>query len=127
MERVTIPMRLPSCNEYINACRSNRYVAAKLKKDVEAELQLYLRKLPKFKKPVTIKFIWVSKKDDRRDLDGISFAKKFILDAMQECERITNDNRQNVVGFADEFYYGPNYEVRLEIEEMKAYELKEER
>lgn len=36
--RVEINMRLPSLNEYINACRSNRFQGAKMKKDVEQDI-----------------------------------------------------------------------------------------
>lgn len=126
MHKVTIPMRLPSCNEYINACRTNRYMAASLKKRTETELLWYLRKLPKFEKPVTIKFTWVSEPKDRRDLDGICFAKKFILDALQQAGKLSNDNRKHVVGFQDEFIWGANYEVRLEVEEIKIFELDEQ-
>lgn len=125
MEKVTIPMRLPSCNDYINACRSNRYAAASMKKSAEDAMIWYLRKLPKFKKPVKIKFIWVSEKGDRRDLDGICFAKKFILDALQKCGKLDNDNRKHVTGFVDDFIWGANYEVRLEIEETKIFKLEE--
>lgn len=126
MYKVTIPMRLPSCNEYINACRCNRYMAANLKRKTQADICWYLKKLPTFEKPVRINFVWISEPKDRRDLDGICFAKKFILDALQECGKLKNDNRKYVVGFTDEFLYGKSYEVRLEIEELKAIELEEE-
>ena len=118
MYKVTIPMRLPSLNEYINACRTNKYMANALKKKTQESIGWYLRRLPTFKNPVRIKFIWVSKKGDRRDLDNIGFAKKFILDALQECGKLQNDNSKYVVGFIDEFTYGATYEVRLEIEEI---------
>ena len=125
MYKVIIPMKLPSCNEYINACRTNKYMASALKKKTQADISWYLKKLPKFDKPVKINFIWISERRDRRDLDGICFAKKFILDALQECGKISNDNRKHVVGFTDSFEYGDRYEVRLEIEEMKTFEFKE--
>ena len=125
MYKVTIPMRLPSCNEYINACRTNRYMASSLKKQVQEAVGWYLRKLPVFKNPVKINFIWISEKGDRRDLDNICFAKKFILDSLQEVGKISNDNRKFVVGFTDTFEIGSSYEVKLEIEEMKTFELKE--
>lgn len=118
MYKVTIPMKLPSLNEYINACRTNKYMANSLKKKTQEIVGWYLKKLPEFKNPVRIKFIWVSKKKDRRDLDNICFAKKFILDALQEIGKISNDNRKCVVGFSDVFEIGANYEVRLEIEEL---------
>ena len=128
MYKVTIPMKLPSLNEYIDACKTQRGKWNKgnqMKKDTQAEMLYYLRKLPKFKKPIRIRFIWVSERGDRRDLDNICFAKKFILDALQQAGRLKNDDRKHVVDFVDSFTYGERYEVRLEIEEIKTFELKE--
>ena len=122
MYSVTIPMKLPSLNEYISACkvqRGNWNKGNQMKQNTQAEMLYYLRKLPKFDKPVTIIFRWVSKKTDRRDLDNIAFAKKFILDAMQQAGRLTNDNRECVVGFTDKFEFGTEYAVILEIEEVQ--------
>ena len=126
MHKVIIPMRLPSLNEYINACRANKYMANNMKSQAQATILWYVRRLPKFHHPVRIKFIWVSEKGDRRDLDNICFAKKFILDALQQAGKLSNDNRKHVVGFQDEFIWGANYEVRLEIEEIKIFELDEQ-
>ena len=120
MYKVTIPMKLPSLNEYISACkiqRGNWNKGNQMKQETQAEMIYYLRKLPRFEKPITIKFIWQSEKGDRRDLDNICFAKKFILDALQQANRLQNDNRKCVVGFTDEFTYGEKYAVILEIEE----------
>lgn len=128
MYKVTIPMKLASLNEYINACKIQRgrwNAGNQMKQQTQAEMVYYLRKLPKFEKPVRINFIWISEKGDRRDLDNIAFGKKFILDALQQAGRLTNDNRKHVVGFTDSFEYGDRYEVRLEIEEMKTFEFKE--
>ena len=126
MIKATIPMRLPSLNEYIRACRTNVFLANNIKRKTQADIIWYVKNLPTFDKPVTIKFVWISEVGDRRDLDNIAFAKKFILDALQECGKLKNDNRKYVVGFTDEFLYGKSYEVRLEIEELKAIELEEE-
>ena len=118
--KVIIPMKLPSLNEYISACkiqRGNWNKGNQMKQDTQAEMVYYLRKLPRFDKPIRIKFIWQSEKNDRRDLDNICFAKKFILDALQQCGRLTNDNRKHVTGFTDDFIYGEQYAVILEIEE----------
>ena len=129
MLKITIPMKLPSLNEYISACKIHRGKWNKgneMKQQTQAEIIWYLKKIPKFEKPITIKFIWISKVGDRRDLDNICFAKKFILDAMQQCGKLKNDNRNYVTGFTDEFTYGKEYEVRLEIEEIKSYEMEEQ-
>ena len=117
MIRVNIPMKLPSCNDYIYACRTNLHVANKLKKEVEDDMCLFLNKLPEFKHPVKIHFTWIEK-TGRRDLDNVCFAKKFILDAMQKCGKLQNDNRKCVTGFTDSFEIGNEYKVILEIEEV---------
>lgn len=114
--RVVIPFKLPSCNEYINECRRNKYAGAKMKKEIDKIIGYYLIKLPKFEKPVKIHFHWVEG-NKRRDLDGICFAKKFILDAMVKKGKLTDDNRNYVTGFTDDFEYGDTNKVILEIEE----------
>lgn len=116
--RVVIPFKLPSCNEYINECRRNKYAGAKMKKEIDKIIGYYLIKLPKFEKPVKIHFHWVEG-NKRRDLDGICFAKKFILDSMVKKGKLTDDNRKHVVGFTDQFSYGKKTKVILEIEELK--------
>lgn len=115
--RVEIPMKLPSCNTYINECRRNRYAAAKMKADVEEEIGFYLIALPNIKNPVVIRFTWVED-NKRRDLDGICFAKKFILDALVKCNVISDDNRKIVTAFTDTFEYAKEAKVILEIEEV---------
>ena len=115
--RVVIPFKLPSCNEYINECRRNKYAGAKMKKEIDKIIGYYLIKLPRFEKPVKIHFHWVEG-NKRRDLDGICFAKKFILDAMVKKGKLTDDNRKYVTGFTDEFSYGKETKVILEIEEV---------
>lgn len=114
--RVEIPFKLPSCNDYINACRYNRYYSAKMKKDTEEQIGIYIRKLPNFDKPVKIKFHWIEG-NKKRDLDGICFAKKFILDSLVKAGKLKNDNRKYVAGFTDTFEYAKESKVILEITE----------
>ena len=116
--RVEIPLKLPSCNEYINECRRNKYAGAKMKKRTEFLISLYIGKLPEFTKPVKIKFIWVEK-NKKRDLDGICFAKKFILDTMVKMGKLKDDNRNYVCAFTDTFEYGKETKVILEIKEVR--------
>lgn len=114
--RVEIPFKLPSCNQYIDACRRNKYVGAKMKKDVENNIGLFINKLPHFTKPIKIHFLWIEG-NKKRDYDGICFAKKFILDALQKFGKLENDNRNYVYAFTDSFEYGKETKVILEIEE----------
>ena len=112
-----ISMKLPSLNEYINACRSNRFQGSKMKRDLENDIGVFIAKLPKFEKPVKIHFHWVEG-NKRRDLDNVAFAKKFILDAMVKAGKLKDDNRKCVTAFTDTFSYEKDFKVILEIEEL---------
>ena len=111
-----IPLRLPSLNDYVRACRSNAYVGAKMKKKVEQEISGYIEELPRFDRPVRISFRW-TENNKRRDFDNIAFAKKFVLDALVKYGKLKDDNRRCVTGFVDSFDYGAAAKVTLVIEE----------
>lgn len=119
MEKVTleIPYKFPSFNEYVNACRQNRYAGANMKAKAEGDISYYINLLPIFKKTVKIHFHWIEG-NKKRDYDNICFAKKFILDAMVKCGKLKDDNRKFVGGFQDSFSYGKETKVILEIEEL---------
>lgn len=68
---------------------------------------------------VHITFKWFEK-DKRRDKDNVAFAKKFILDALQEEKIIKNDGWHEIEGFTDEFYISKeNPHVEVILKEMK--------
>ena len=117
-KKIEIPMKLPSLNEYINACRTNRYAGAEMKAKIEENIGYYIYSLPRFEKSVKIHFHWIEG-NKRRDLDNVCFAKKFILDAMVKSGKLKDDNRKCVSGFIDSFEYGEKSKVILEIEEDK--------
>lgn len=114
-----INQRLPSFNEYTKACRTNKYVGAEMKKNIEYEIWVYitqqLRGL-KINNPVKIHFTWIEE-NGKRDLDNICFAKKFILDALVKAGVLKNDNRNYVNGFTDDFKYDNESKVIVEMEE----------
>lgn len=116
--RVEIPFKLPSCNQYINECRRNKYAGAKMKKDIQEQIGIYIKQIPKIDKPVKINFTWVED-NKRRDLDGICFAKKFILDALVQAGVLADDNRKIVTNFTDSFKYADKSKVIVELEETK--------
>ena len=117
MQKATIQTRLPSLNEYIDACRANKYTAAKMKRNAEYEISLFIRKLKRVESPVYITFTW-REKDKRRDPDNVAFAKKFIFDALVTRKILPNDNARYVKGFRDAFEYGKDYSVTIEMEEI---------
>ena len=88
-----------------------------MKRDIEDHIGWFLRDLPHFEKPIKITFQWIEE-NKRRDLDGIAFGKKFILDAMVKQGIISNDNRKHVTAFTDTFSYGLESKVILKIEEV---------
>lgn len=117
MIKVEIPMKLPSLNEYINACRTKAIIGASMKRRVENDIIWFIKPLPKFKKPVKINFTWIEE-NKKRDLDNVAFAKKFVLDAMVKAGKLKDDNRKCVTGFTDNFEYAKESKVILEIEEV---------
>lgn len=114
---IVINMKLPSLNEYINVCRRNKYEAAKYKADLESQIALFLKKMPRYTKPIAIHFHWIEG-NKRRDLDNISFGKKFILDTLVKLGKLKDDNRKCVTAFTDTFSYGKETKVILEIKEI---------
>lgn len=102
---LTIPGRLPGLNEYISAERTNRYKAAKMKRDSESNIILAARKSLKdikIKKPVEMHYLWIEP-NNRRDRDNIAFAKKFVQDALVRAGVLEDDDYKHVVGFSDRF------------------------
>lgn len=118
MNRIEIPFRLPSLNQYINECRKNRYAGATMKKHVDADIGYFINQLPRYEKPIKIHFHWIEE-NKRRDFDNICYAKKFILDSMVKAGKLKDDNRNYVVGFEDSFEYADESKVILEIEEAE--------
>ena len=109
-------MRIDYCfttlNEYIKAERGNKFAAANIKKkETEVARVHFLSKI--CKTPCKLKFIW-HVKNKRKDLDNITFAKKFILDGMVKANAIENDNLNHIVGFIDEVIFDGNDYVEIE-------------
>ena len=74
MIKIEIPLKLPSLNEYIRACRNNKYAGAKFKANIEEDIMWYINSLPKFERPVKINFTWIEG-NKKRDIDNVAFAK----------------------------------------------------
>lgn len=119
--KIIIPGTLPNLNEYITACRTNKYVAAKMKNQAEHTVTIYAKKskAKQFKTPVFVKFLWVEK-DQRRDKDNIAFAKKFIFDGLIKAGILQGDGWRYVDGFEDKFAVDKkNPRIEIEITEVK--------
>jgi Holliday junction resolvase RusA-like endonuclease len=114
---VEIPLKLPSLNEWINKNRYCKFTANDMKKDIQKDIIPFIIMLPELKH-VRINFNWYEG-NKRRDLDNICSSKKFILDALVDAGKLKDDNRKYVCGFTDSFYYGKDWKVVLEIQEVE--------
>jgi Holliday junction resolvase RusA-like endonuclease len=90
---VEINLRYPTFNEYIDKERRHRQIAGKMKKEYTNATKLMLMKYKKhpLKFPVQIEFLWFAK-TSARDIDGYSFGKKCVLDAMVGVGLLPDDN-----------------------------------
>mgnify|MGYP003308397143 CR=1 FL=1 len=101
-----IKAKLPSLNDYIDVNRRGKYKANQFKSEVEELIGWAIKQaqtkgsLKPTDKAITVYFEW-HEKTKMRDADNIVSAKKYILDAMQKCGIIPNDNRRYVKGFYD--------------------------
>lgn len=116
--RAEIPYKFPSLNEYIRACRGNKYGGGKFKKQVQANISWALTDLPVFTKPVFITLTWIEG-NVKRDWDNVTFCKKFIIDALVSLGKLPDDSRKYVKGFTDLYGYEKGtWKVIVEIKEI---------
>lgn len=117
---------LAGANEYINACRSNRYLANEIKKEnqkkvragiLKAVLRGSLEKLNKY--PCKLKIAWYEP-NRRRDVDNVVFGVKFILDELVSSGILMNDSQKYVNQIFSGVYCdskNPRIEVRILVDD----------
>lgn len=72
---LVLPGSLPGHNEYIKACRANKYAGAEMKKDIEEIIQWEIKRQIKSKfTSVRLVFDWYER-NRKRDKDNISLLK----------------------------------------------------
>ena len=96
-----IPFRLPSLNDYILKCRTNKYTGANFKRDTDNSIVKVLEAehVDEFEDFPAILSITYYEIDRCRDVDNILSGKKYILDAMQSAGIIANDGQKQIRGF----------------------------
>lgn len=116
MQKFIIDGRLDDLNKYTKACRGNAYAGAKMKKDNEKVCMFYIQKF-KLKHienyPIKVKINWYEK-NRRRDIDGITFATKFILDSLVKM-KIIDDDSQKYVNEIEHHVYIDKENPRIEV------------
>lgn len=115
-----IKEKLPSLNEYVDACRAGKRKGAQFKRDIEEIIWAYIKTsktVSPVTNPVEVHFEW-HEADIKRDVDNIISAKKYILDAMQTCKIIKNDSRRYVTQCFDKVYDDDKYYVVVTLMEV---------
>ena len=110
--------KLPGLNELIDAERRHRQAGAKLKRDAERIVRMYIRQQfrgYKPKTPVTL-YYYYYEANRRRDLDNIAgFAHKVIQDSLVKEGILANDGWEHIKGFFDSFSVDKQF-PRIEVE-----------
>lgn len=110
--------KLAGLNELIDAERRHRQAGAKLKRDAERIVRMYIRQQLrgyKPKTPVTL-YYYYYEPNRRRDLDNIAgFAHKVIQDSLVKEGILANDGWEHIKGFFDSFNIDNKF-PRIEVE-----------
>lgn len=111
---------LPSLNEYTNANRTNKYAGAKLKKQATQLVVLYAKTQLQGEYEQIELCITYYCKNKRKDPDNVAFAKKFILDGLQESGHLKNDGWNNILGWSERFEIDKDRpRIEVEIKKLK--------
>lgn len=109
--------RLDGLNEYVLANRSNKYAGNEMKHRNENLISMYIRqfKVKRVDKyPVKLKIVWYEA-NKKRDIDNITFATKFIQDALVKSGILKNDN-QSCVNEVEHHVCVDKDNARIEVE-----------
>lgn len=118
---VTIYGELPTLNEYINAERTNKHIAAKIKKTATDVCAYNFNQIQRnrIEHPAEFLFMWFTR-NKRTDPDNIAFAKKFVFDGMVKAGFIQNDGWSQVRRLEDRFTVDKNCpRLVIQITEIK--------
>ncbi len=118
--KFTIQGRLAGLNEYTKMNRTKSVLANIMKREQEEIISYYIKQhrlKPVTEYPVKLRIAWYEK-DNKRDIDNVIFAKKFILDALVKTGILQNDTRQCVCGF-EEVIETDKHNPRIEVELVK--------
>ncbi len=111
----TIPGSLTDLNTYINAERSNRFQAAKIKKAETARVAELVRGLTPVQKIRVMTCYWYTE-SDRKDADNTCYGIKFIMDGLVLAGVLPDDSRKYTGSIVHHFATdkdNPRVEVEL--------------
>ena len=97
--------KLPTLNEYIDAERSNRFIAAKIKKTTTNNIRLEAlsQTRDKFEGLYDVRITW-HRANNRQDSDNIYFSAKFLFDGLVEAKILSGDGRKHIRHINNEIF-----------------------
>lgn len=114
--KIIINHKFESINNYVNKCRTNYYLANKVKQQETMMSALMFTKIPKIEKfPIELTFKW-HMKSKIADLDGR--LPKNIIDGLVKAKRIPDDNVKYIQKITHIYVADTKDYVELEIKEM---------
>ena len=102
-------------NAFIKAINSHYIIGNRAKQentDMVVEAIRHARIRPVERYPITIGLTWYSP-NGKKDIDNVSFAKKFIMDGMVRSGIIENDGRKQIAGFEREMFLIDKHNPRI--------------
>ena len=102
IQELIIHGQLATLNEHDKANRSNRFVGAKLKKEMTQLVAIQCGKLEPIDGECVITCNWFY--SSRHDLDNLRFGIKYILDGMVASGKLPDDNQKFIVGFGGDYF-----------------------
>lgn len=120
--KFTIKGRLDGLNEYTAANRTNCYMGSAMKNKNE-KVVIYAIRQAKLGKasnyPIQLKITWYEP-NNRRDIDNIVFATKFIQDSLVKEKIIVDDSQKYINKIEHEVLIDKlNPRIEVEIKEVK--------
>lgn len=114
--KIIIDYKFESLNGYINKCRTNYFVANKIKQQETNLSALAFCRIPKITKyPIRLIFKW-HMKSKIADLDG-RLAKN-IIDGLVRAKKIPNDNVKYIQEIVHKYIPDKKDYVEIEMEEI---------
>lgn len=99
--------KLPGLNEYIEKERTNKFLAAKLKREATEMVAWTAKAAPGLRKVELVNwidFIWKCK-DRKKDPDNIAFAAKFVMDGLVMAGIFPTDGWKLWIGSHPEIHH----------------------
>ena len=113
--KVLLDYKFTNLNTYINACRTNKFQANKIKQQETEYARLMFRNIPVYEPPIELIFTWHIK-SVIADIDNC--IPKAIIDGLVKAKKIPDDNVKYIRKITHIYQKDTKDFVEVEIKEM---------